>query len=152
MLSPGEESYLVCEIDGVKQFLSSALSSRSNADTHLYSQLVRQLHVRDDPDTLWKVYIGLSSCVSHFTQKPHEYRDLIDGLLSFDWKGEVKLVVAFMHLLGRMVSANVTFLTPALQLLVKSLLSSPNPRQKEDMEAQALAAEHQRRAHRLASP
>jgi hypothetical protein len=54
--------------------------------------------------------------------RPDMYRDLIQGIFSYDWKGDDKTTLAFVKLLGYIVSSNVTFLVPSFQMLVKNLV------------------------------
>lgn len=50
------------------------------------------------------------------------FRDLIQGLYSYDWSAEAKVSVSMINLLGSLVSSNATFLIPTFQYLVKSLV------------------------------
>ena len=50
------------------------------------------------------------------------YRELIQSLYTFDWNMEDRVVVAFINLLGQVVSSNPIFLIPSLQMLVKNFL------------------------------
>lgn len=56
--------------------------------------------------------------------RPQMYRELIQSLYTFDWNMEDRVVVAFIHLLGQVVSSNPIFLLPSLQMLVKNFLPS----------------------------
>lgn len=60
MFTPEEESYLVvADIEPVKAFLTTALNSQISGDKAQYELIVHQLRLRDDPETLWKVLVGL---------------------------------------------------------------------------------------------
>ena len=50
------------------------------------------------------------------------YRELIQSLYTFDWNMEDRVVVAFINLLGQVVSSNPIFLIPSLQMLVKNFI------------------------------
>jgi hypothetical protein len=54
--------------------------------------------------------------------RPQMYRELIQSLYTFDWNMEDRVVVAFINLLGQVVSSNPIFLIPSLQMLVKNFL------------------------------
>jgi hypothetical protein len=47
----------------VIRFLESALGAKVKGDSLHYHHLVAQLSKRDDPETLWRLYLGLSHCV-----------------------------------------------------------------------------------------
>jgi hypothetical protein len=60
MFTAEEESYLViADIEPVKNFLTTALNSQLSGDKAQYELIVHQLRLRDDPETLWKVLVGL---------------------------------------------------------------------------------------------
>ena len=63
------EYLIVPDIEPVKNFLSNAFNTKLSGDSVQYDLIVKQLKVRDDPDTLWKVLIGLTSFTSVFTQR-----------------------------------------------------------------------------------
>lgn len=62
--------------------------------------------------------IFLSLLVS--TARPDVFRELIQSIFTYDWKCDKIVTVAFVNLLGHIVSSNVTYLLPILQMLVKS--------------------------------
>jgi hypothetical protein len=64
-----EEFLIVPDIEPVKNFVSNALIAKLAGDSIQYDLIVKQMRERDDPDTLWKVLIGLSSYTSTFTHK-----------------------------------------------------------------------------------
>ena len=65
MLSVDEEKSLHdSNVDIVKQFLLDTLQKKSKGDRYSYDELVRQLRKRDDTETLWRVYVGLSTYVA----------------------------------------------------------------------------------------
>mmetsp|Transcript_5919 Transcript_5919/g.9623 ORF Transcript_5919/g.9623 Transcript_5919/m.9623 type:complete len:656 (-) Transcript_5919:147-2114(-) len=66
----------------------------------------------------------MSSYVTRITAKPQMYRELIQSLYTFDWNMEDRVVVAYINLLGQVVSSNPIFLIPSLQMLVKNFLPS----------------------------
>ena len=137
MLSKDEEAFLdPPDMVTIKQFLSTALNMKDKsyksgkgttaAATSHYDQIVNQIKVRDDPEILWKVYVGLASFVSFFTAKPEIYKDLIQAIYSYDLKLDIKVTVAFVNLLGQMVSSNATFLGPTFQFLIKLFVLDDN--------------------------
>ena len=65
MLTPDEESLFVdiAGMDAVKTFLVDSIAKKQKGDTFLYDQLVKQLRIRDDSETLWRVYFCLPSCI-----------------------------------------------------------------------------------------
>jgi hypothetical protein len=70
MLSAEEESYLKSpDIEPVRTFLSNALKAKLSGDNSQYELIVSQVRVRDDPDTLWKVLVGLSSFTYQLTKQ-----------------------------------------------------------------------------------
>lgn len=90
--------------------------------------MVQQLRSRDDKDTVWRLYICLSKSANQIVARPDKYRDLIQSLFTFDWTLERQIVLAFINLIGHMVSSNPIFLIPTLQMLVKNLAPLTNPR------------------------
>lgn len=119
-----EEFLVVPDIEPVKNFLANALNTKISGDGVQYNIIIQQFKVRDDPDTLWKVLIGLSSYTSLFTQRQFIFKDLLDCIFKFDWKCEKKVSVAIINLIGHIVSANATYLSDAFHLFAKSLLPS----------------------------
>mmetsp|Transcript_6410 Transcript_6410/g.6618 ORF Transcript_6410/g.6618 Transcript_6410/m.6618 type:complete len:835 (-) Transcript_6410:70-2574(-) len=122
MIPPEELQYLEApDIEPVKSFLLNAFDLKSKGEALHYLHLVKQLQKRDDPDTVWKVYIALCCCVHEFTTKPEAYRDLLSAIFGFDWFLEKKVIVAFENLLKQIVSANTVFLVPTLKMLIRCL-------------------------------
>eukprot|EP00752_Nemacystus_decipiens_P007776 g6944.t1 len=106
----------------VVKFLQSALAMKAKGDGHHYQHLVAQLLTRDDPETLWRLYLGLSQCVTIISQHPEEYKELIDAVFRFDWRASDKIVRSFASLLSHLVSANSTCMVPAMHMLVRNLV------------------------------
>ncbi|CAM9266789.1 unnamed protein product, partial [Ectocarpus sp. 13 AM-2016] len=79
----------------------------------------------DDPATLWRLYLGLSQCVTIISQQPDEFKELVDALFRFDWRGSDKIVQSFSGLLQHLVSANSTCMVPAMHMLVRNLVLTP---------------------------
>ena len=79
-----------------------------------------QIGRRDDEDMYWRLLLALAANASYLTHKADYFRELIHNLFAYNWKGEPRMSVAFVHLLSLIVSSNVTFLAPVLQVLVKS--------------------------------
>ena len=127
MLSKEEEEVYLDppDMESIRQFLSTALKDKEKSNNKSskmvtnYDQIVSQIKIRDDPEILWKVYVGLSSFVSFFTSKPDVYKDLIQAIYSYDLRLDTKVTVAFVNLLGQIVSSNAIFLAPTFQFLVK---------------------------------
>lgn len=57
--------------------------------------------------------------------RPDEFKELIDAVFRFDWRGSDKIVAAFTGLLTHLVSANGTCMVPAMHMLVRNLVLSP---------------------------
>eukprot|EP00903_Cladosiphon_okamuranus_P012898 g12042.t1 len=106
----------------VVKFLQSALAMKAKGDGHHYQHLVAQLLTRDDPETLWRLYLGLSHCVTIISQQPEEYKELIDAVFRFDWRASDNIVQSFSGLLSHLVSANSTCMVPAMHMLVRNLV------------------------------
>lgn len=141
MLSDVELS-LLGEAEGmeaVKRFIHQSLTLRLQNETYYYDNVVKQLRDRDDPEMVWKVMIALSSYASTFANDTLMYSDLLDSVFSYDWRSDRKISIAFVNLLGCMVSANATLLIPAFNMLVKSLI--PN-----ELELSALSALRKQKA------
>ena len=72
-VSADEEASILLEInksnEPVKQFVLKSLALKSKGDSFQYDQIVQQLKLRDDQDTLTCVYIALSRCASQFTNE-----------------------------------------------------------------------------------
>ena len=136
MLSSQEKGLLgECDnIDPVKNFIKQSLEQKAEGETYYYDNVCKQLRDRDDPEMTYKVMISLASYASLFTSDPDTYRDLITSILSYDWRSDRKISIAFVNLVGCMVSSNATFLIPSFQMLVKSLVPT-------DVELAALNAD-----------
>lgn len=65
-------------------------------------------------------------CFSFFSHRPDEFKELIDAVFRFDWRGNDKVVGAFSTFVSHLVSANSTYMLPAMHMLIRSLLLSPN--------------------------
>jgi hypothetical protein len=83
--------------------------------------MVQQLRSRDDPETVWRLYICLSKTANQIVARPDKYRDLIQSLYTYDWTLDRPVTLAFINLIGHIVSSNPIFLIPTLQMLVKNL-------------------------------
>ena len=57
-----------------------ALRKKTMNDSSHYSHLIQQLRGRDDPETLWRVYIGLQSCITILLKNTDHYSDLITAI------------------------------------------------------------------------
>eukprot|EP01038_Epipyxis_sp_PR26KG_P004481 gene4481-6332_t len=114
------------ELDPVKSFVSSSLLQKLNggqrAITHQYDLIVKQLRVKDDQETLWKVLLCLCSCTSIFTERSDIFSELLEALFAYDWKCEQKVSLAFTSLIIHIVSTNAVFIVPSFRCLVRSLL------------------------------
>ncbi|CAM9149975.1 unnamed protein product, partial [Hapterophycus canaliculatus] len=127
----------------VVKFLQSALAMKAKGDGHHYQHLVAQLLTRDDPETLWRLYLGLSECVTIISQEPDEFKELIDALFRFDWRGSEKIVQSFGGLLSHLVSANSTCMVPAMHMLVRNLVLTPRDLDAEgNVDPAALTRQH----------
>ena len=151
MITAEEEKFLMeTERDGeltqVKNFILAALVAKGKGDTSHYNHIVQQLRVREDREMVGSVFIGLGSCVSLFTQRPDLYRDLIESLFSYDWKGNKRVNVAYASLLGHVVSSNVTFLVSAFRMLVRNLVPSSSSVPKDDVSSTDIAVQRQQEA------
>lgn len=105
----------------VVTFMLNALSAKEKGNSANYLSIVQQIVVRNDLDMVWRVYHGLSKCVAHFTPHPDKYKDLIQAIFSYDWRGPGKISCAFIHLQHSIVSANATFLGSVFESFVKAL-------------------------------
>ncbi|CAB1096312.1 unnamed protein product [Ectocarpus sp. CCAP 1310/34] len=127
----------------VVKFLQSALAMKAKGDGHHYQHLVAQLLTRDDPETLWRLYLGLSQCVTIISQQPDEFKELVDALFRFDWRGSDKIVQSFSGLLQHLVSANSTCMVPAMHMLVRNLVLTPRDLDCEgNVDPAALTRQH----------
>lgn len=55
--------------------------------------------------------------------RPDAHKNLLQNLLSFDWRAAENVVVAYVHLIGLLVSANPNFLPPVAQMIVRNLVA-----------------------------
>lgn len=123
MITSDEARHLVCnDLEPVRQFLQNAIKMKSRGEGHHFAHVVDQLRTRNDPEMLWKIYLGLVSSVSNLTQRPEDYSDLIQSLFSYNWMMETKINIAFMNLINHLISANSVYFIPTLQLVVRSLV------------------------------
>mmetsp|Transcript_2582 Transcript_2582/g.2687 ORF Transcript_2582/g.2687 Transcript_2582/m.2687 type:complete len:812 (+) Transcript_2582:179-2614(+) len=151
MISVEEERLLKenKDVEPVKAFLLAALVSKSKGDGYNYSQVVNQIRMRQDQDMVATVFIGLGSCVSQFTQRPDQYRELIQSIFSYDWTCNHQVTLAYVQLLGHIISSNVTFLVPAFHMLVKNLVPVTHAvAETLDEAQQSMAHERQQRIHK----
>lgn len=127
MISKDDEPYLVAnDMQPVNSFLSNALTLKLKGNLSHYQHIVSTISKKEDSEMLWRLFLALSMQISVITKKPDSYRDIIAGIFSYDW-GCVKCNIAFLNLLGGMVTSNVTFLIPTFQLLVTSFIPPLNP-------------------------
>jgi RNA polymerase I-specific transcription initiation factor RRN3 len=128
MISQEDELYLIAtDMQPVHQFLTNALTLKIKGNQNHYHHIVSTLVSKQDGEMLWKLYLSLSCNISLLTKSPDSYRELIQSIYSYDWKCETKVSVALLHLLGSMVSSNVTFLIPTFQFIISSFLPPLNP-------------------------
>ena len=123
MLSSQEKELLgECDnIEPVKNFIKQSLEQKVEGETYYYDNARKQLRDRDDPEMTYKVMISLASYASLFTSDPDMYRDLITSILSYDWRSDRKISIAFVNLLVHGVE-QCHFLIPSFQMLVRSLV------------------------------
>jgi hypothetical protein len=57
------------DLEPVREFLQNSFKMKAKGEVSHYNHLISQLKVRDDPDTIWRVYLGLTSCVSYLVQR-----------------------------------------------------------------------------------
>ena len=50
------------------------------------------------------------------------FRELMQSIFSYDWNCSTKVSIAYVNLLGHILSANVTYLLPAFNALITSLV------------------------------
>lgn len=55
-------------------------------------------------------------------RRPDEYKELVDAIFRFDWNHPPNVSFAYQQLLTQLVSANSTYLLPALHTLVRAML------------------------------
>jgi len=110
------------DMDPVKQFVTQSLIAKAKGDVFYYDNVCHQLRERDDPEMYWKVLIALSSCVTLFSRDPGMYSELVTDIFSYDWRQDRKISIAFVNLVGHMVSSNATFLVLAFHALVLRLV------------------------------
>ncbi len=65
----GDEQSPLPDLMPVKMFLMNVLQARLKGDCQQYNLVVKQLKVREDPDTVWKIVLALNSFVVNFTQR-----------------------------------------------------------------------------------
>lgn len=112
------------EMEPIKTFIGQALSGKASGETLYYDNICKQLRERDDQEVLWKVIICLSSFVTTFARdadSSNRYSELIEAILSYDWRCDRKVSIAFVNLLGHMVSTNATHLEACFRVLVSRL-------------------------------
>ncbi|CAM9396671.1 unnamed protein product [Discosporangium mesarthrocarpum] len=112
------------DIRPVVKFLQNALNMKLKGDALHYQHLVDQLLSRDDPETLWRLYVGLSLCVTTISQSPEEFDKLIDAVFRFNWTGSQQIIEAFSGLLISLISANGTYIVPAMHQLMRNLVGT----------------------------
>ncbi|CAM9191998.1 unnamed protein product, partial [Chrysoparadoxa australica] len=110
----------------VVTFLNNALAMKMKGDRVHYRHLVHQLVHRDDAETLWRLYLGLSRTVSIICEHPEEFGELIDAIFRYDWTGHETVTSSFVKLVSHLVTANSTYLVPAMHNLVRNVLVRPN--------------------------
>ena len=154
MLSSEEAECLqVPDMGAVREFLKNALENKYSGEVHAYRHVVNQLQERDDPETLFRVYIGLCTCVSLLVARHDCYRDLVRAIFTYDWSGERRMNIAFTNLVGHLVSYNTMFLVPSLEMLVKAFTkTAAEVAQEEEEEAAAAAAAAQAGLHQQTPP
>ena len=70
MITAEDEKLLkAINAEPVKMFLTAALQAKSKGDLYNYNHIVHQLRIRDDPEMVACVYVGLASCVSLFSNR-----------------------------------------------------------------------------------
>jgi hypothetical protein len=81
--------------------------------------------------------------------RPDLYRDLVQSIFSYDWKCDKKVTIAFVNLLGHIVSSNATFLVPVFRMLIKNLVPTAliSTLEATDPIQQKLLEERQQRIH-----
>ena len=127
MISKEDESYLLAnDMQPVYSFLSNSLTLKLKGNLSHYQHIVSTILNKEDSEMLWRLFLALSTQISVITKKPDSYRELISSIFTYDWKN-IKCDVAFLNLLGGMVTSNVTFLIPTFQFLVTSFLPPLNP-------------------------
>ena len=90
------------DLDPIKNFIVQALEGKSRGEAFYYDNVCKQLRDRDDQEVLWKVMIGLSSYVTTFARdadSTSKYTELIEAILSYDWRCDRKISIAFINLL-----------------------------------------------------
>jgi hypothetical protein len=113
------------EMEPIKTFIGQALSGKASGETLYYDNICKQLRERDDQEVLWKVIIGLSSFITTFARdadSSNRYSELIEAILSYDWRCDRKVSIAFVNLIGHMVSTNATHLEACFRVLVSRLV------------------------------
>ena len=109
-------------------FISNAMTLKAKGNPTFYNTLLQQLLARDDQDMLWRVYMGLSTIVTQFTNdKSNRYGDLFHALLSYDWRCSHRVSNALLYLLHHIVSSNVTYIASIFDFLIKSFVVMNQP-------------------------
>ncbi len=119
------------DMEPIKQFVVQSLTAKSKGDSFFYDNICKQLRDRDDPEMYWKVLIALSSYVSLFSRDPGLYADLVNDIFTYDWRQDRKISIAFINLVGHMVSSNATFIYTAFHALVARLVPTDWEIEKE---------------------
>ncbi len=117
----GEDAALELSLGPVVHFLQSALKNREEGDSRHYKLLVQQIACKRDQDTLLMVYLGLAQCVELLCERPESYKELVLVLFRFDWDQPRPIIDAYHKLLSQLVSANSTYVLPALHSIVRVL-------------------------------
>lgn len=133
MLQYEEHSLLASadNMDPIKQFVMQSLKAKSTGDTYFYDTMCKQLRDRDDAEMVWKVMIALSSAVTIIARSPEMYSELLSSILSYDWSCDRKISIAFVNLIGHLVSSNATFLVPTFNSLADSLIPTDSDLQQD---------------------
>ena len=78
------------------------------------------------PPTLLRVHTGIPR-VSLWSPppRPDEFKELIDAVFGFDWRGDDEVVEAFSTFVSHLVSANSIYMLPTMHTLVRSLVLAP---------------------------
>ncbi len=117
-----EDAALELNLGPVIHFLQSALKNREEGDIRHYKLLVQQIACKRDQDTLLMVYLGLAQCVELLCERPESYKELVLVLFRFDWDQPRPIIDAYHKLLSQLVSANSTYVLPALHSIVRVLV------------------------------
>ena len=123
MLLQAEHNLLAGALDmePIKSFIQQALEGKVKGEPFFYENICKQLRDRDDQEMVWKVMIGLSSYVTTFARDAERFSDLIEAIYSYDWRCDRKISIAYINLIGHIVSTNATFLEASFRALVQRL-------------------------------